>query len=1195
MKHIRCNDITKALLALTAFLFFSTQGRAQFTIKENFMGSSVGGDIILGGTGTGNQNAYLTSGNNYNSGDPINQGWLRLTEAATYRAGYAYIDKSFPSTLGVSIEFEYKSWRNQSDPYNGADGFSIFLFDATTPFRIGAYGGSLGYANRNAPSNGMPGAYLGIGIDEFGDFANNREQRNGGVNGLLPNSITLRGSASSGWKYLTSKQLQQSPTADGPTSMDYNVVTSTRPNDNTFYRKVKILIIPDSTSHTPKYNIKVYWTTTPNGAYTSTPLLSYTTKYKIPDKLKLGFAASTGAGFNYHEIRNVLITTPGNVRVQKSVDQTSQTLGNDLTYTVNITNDTRGDLNGILLNDTIKDTNGKTLSPVNDFQIKSITFNNQGFTGNTAAGFPNGTPVTTGFSNPFATTLNMAKNSTASFTIVGTIKTMPSGGVVTNNVGIDPSPTGITDQDLTNNYSTVSTTVLNPNLDLKIEKGVDNNGIAKLTGNVFTIQVTNISKGDKPVNTSAPVTVTDVIPEGLTVTDYTGKPGGSIATNGWTASVSNNTYTFTRSDILKSQFAYPAITINVTPDQTHSSWINTANLTYGPDIDTSNNSSSTTLKWHNYWYGTNGTDWSVPGNWTAGFVPGEGWDVEFATTDNNSGNDGNGKGAAINDLYLDNTDQSSSGGRIIGNLINASDKNLVITTGNQLKINGTVQDGNANAGTIVVKTDPANQTPNGTLIFTNPSSNQNVGATVEFYNKAYYCDECGLYKKQWQYFGIPVQSSSSFPTGTVTGNVTVNQWVEPFAGTNKWQTAPYTPDTQLTAFRGYEMTNDSHSLPAGVYSFPGTLYTGNATVPLTKTANVSYSGANLIGNSYTAAIPIATALSFSTAITDQSVYLFNTGTRDQWRKLDGSSVNLSGVAGGQYLAVPFNLAGQIPSGSSTALPSMIPATQSFMILADKATTLAIDYSKLVKNQTIMDADGNTIATRAVTSAQSATGTSAIELPSLVMDVVGDNSADRVWIFSKSGTTYGFDSGWDGRKIGDENSAQLYVTSSDSSKLQVATVPSMNSVAVGFVPIADGSYTLEFSLSKGLSNDQIYLNDLLTGKKQQIVNGGSYTFKAEKGESAGRFTLSDVSGSSSAFSDDEALISVTAENGNIKVVNASASSCSVFIADEKGNPVRRLEVKANGTETIEGISSGVYVIRLQNAAVDDIRQVTVGGN
>ncbi|MCH3991571.1 MAG: hypothetical protein LKE68_02920 [Prevotella sp.] len=102
MKHIRCNDITKALLALTAFLFFSTQGRAQFTIKENFMGSSVGGDIILGGTGTGNQNAYLTSGNNYDSGDPDQPG-LAAPHRGQQRTGpgYAYIDKSFPSTLGV--------------------------------------------------------------------------------------------------------------------------------------------------------------------------------------------------------------------------------------------------------------------------------------------------------------------------------------------------------------------------------------------------------------------------------------------------------------------------------------------------------------------------------------------------------------------------------------------------------------------------------------------------------------------------------------------------------------------------------------------------------------------------------------------------------------------------------------------------------------------------------------------------------------------------------------------------------------------------------------------------------------------------------------------------------------------------------------------------------------------------------------
>lgn len=1187
--------IIKFFLILIGFLLFTEHGMAQFTITENFKGSSVGGDIILGGKGTGNENAYLTSGNNYNSGDPINQGWLRLTESAGNRAGYAYINKSFPSTLGVAIEFEYKAWRKSSDSYNGADGFSVFLFDATAPFSIGGYGGSLGYANYNDDNNGLAGAYLGIGIDEYGNFATNNDGRHGGVSSTVqPNSITLRGPASSGWKYLTSKQLQNSPITNGPTSMDYNTVTTSRPTDATFYRKVKILITPTGTAAFPRYQITVYWTTTLGGAYTQ--LLTYTTTDPIPNKLKLGFAASTGGGFNYHEIRNVLITTPGNVRVQKSVDQTSQTQGNDLTYTVNVTNDTGSDLNGILLNDTIKDGTGNILSPVNDFQIKSITFNNQGTINNTAEGFTSGIAVTSGFTNPFATTLNVAKNSTASFTIVGTIKNIPSGGVINNNVSIDPSPSGITDTDLSNNYSTVSTTVLNPKVDLKIEKGVDNHGMAKLGGNVFTIQVTNISSIDKPANTNAPVTVTDVIPAGLTVTDYNGKSGGSIAANGWTTSVSNNIYTFTRTDLLKSQFAYPAITINVIPDQTHNSWTNTAKLAYIPDTNSDNNSSSTILKWHNYWYGTNGTDWSIANNWTAGFVPGAGWDVEFATKDNNSGDDGNGKGAAINDLYLDSTDQGN-GGRVIGNLINNSDMNLVVTMGNQLTINGTVQDDNADKGTIVVKADPYNSQANGTLLFADPTKNQNVEVIAEFYNQAHYCDECGLYKKQWQYFGIPVQSAL-FPADNVSGNETVNQWVEAYNG-NKWQPAPYAPDTQLKAFKGYEMTNDAHDLPTGVYSFTGILNVGDVTVPLTKTDAVNYSGANLIGNSYTAAIPIASALTFDNQDQEKEVHLFNTGTRDQWRKLDGSSVNLSGVAGGQYLAVPFELAGQTPSGSTTTLPAMIPSTQTFMVLASKAGNLSIDYSQLVKNETITNASGDQIATRSATTATDnkvdapATGNSLTvkQIPALVMDVIGDQSADRVWVFNKKETTYGFDNGWDGRKIADENSAQLYVAASDSSKLQVATVPSFNKTVLGFVPDKDGTYTLNFALSKDMASGPIYLKDLLTGKKLQIVNGQSYTFTATRGETVDRFVLSSTS-SSSVFSSDESLITVSTSSNTLTVANGSARSCSVFISDEKGGIIRRSEVKAKGEYSVDGLAAGTYIVRLQNAIVDDTRKVTV---
>jgi len=68
------------------------------------------------------------------------------------------------------------------------------------------------------------------------------------------------------------------------------------------------------------------------------------------------------------------------------------------------------------------------------------------------------------------------------------------------------------------------------------------------------------------------------------------------------------------------------------------------------------------------------TDWAKSANWTANYVPASGEDIEFATAANNGASGaGNGTGAAVRDLYLD-TD------RVIGNLINNSDMNMVVTT-----------------------------------------------------------------------------------------------------------------------------------------------------------------------------------------------------------------------------------------------------------------------------------------------------------------------------------------------------------------------------------------------------------------------------------------------------------------------------------------------------------------------------------
>jgi uncharacterized repeat protein (TIGR01451 family) len=210
---------------------------------------------------------------------------------------------------------------------------------------------------------------------------------------------------------------------------------------------------------------------------------SFTMTTPPPANLRVGFGAATGGGFNFHEMRNLIITTPGGVRVDKSVDKSTALIGDQVTYNINVYNSTPVAITGLLLADTLKDgSNGAlALSPLT-FTINSITFNNNGSTGNTATGYTSGTAKTTGFTNPFSTSLNMVANGTANFKIVGAINGLPSGGILKNNVGVDATPTGFTDPDLTNNKFSVSTDVLSPNVDFVVTKTLDNASSRSLTG-----------------------------------------------------------------------------------------------------------------------------------------------------------------------------------------------------------------------------------------------------------------------------------------------------------------------------------------------------------------------------------------------------------------------------------------------------------------------------------------------------------------------------------------------------------------------------------------------------------------------------------------------------------------------------------------------------------------------------------------
>lgn len=521
----------KLLILLALFSpFFIVKVHAQFTFKDDFK-KNTAPDVIIGGSGGINGTAYLTSGID----DPLGAGWLRLTNATTNQGGYAYVNKSFPSTLGVVMDFEYKMWRNVPDSFDGADGIGVFLFDAadveTNGFRLGAYGGALGYTSNTDEgiTYGLRGGYIGIGFDALGNYANTIfGPKNGGV-GIRPNAVSLRGPTNdtdltqsnvflTGVTILNGHNIVPITTQGNWTDneLDYNTTVSSRPDDNTFYRRIQIEMQPVMGG----YRITVRWKTALNSDFVQ--LVDYTTTLPPPELLSVGFAASTGAGVNLHEVRNLTLTTPGNLRITKQTDKsylqaiTGSGL-NQITYYIDVVNDTPAALQNIDFADVLTDVNGNQIAP-SMFAITGISH----------TGFLSGTnlPVTSAV-NQFSGTLNMAANSTGRIIITGELAAnqIPTGNILNNRAEV--SPTDITDEDLGNNIAEVAVPVLAENVDIVAIE--ESNNFCVTGTNQFKLRVANI--GTTPatyrrIGTAGQrIAVTKTVPSTYTYDD-SATPGG---------------------------------------------------------------------------------------------------------------------------------------------------------------------------------------------------------------------------------------------------------------------------------------------------------------------------------------------------------------------------------------------------------------------------------------------------------------------------------------------------------------------------------------------------------------------------------------------------------------------------------------------------------------------------------------------
>ena len=134
---------------------------------------------------------------------------------------------TFPTNQGFQVTFKTVTYHGDSGHgsgtfaasyADGADGISFFLQDGKQAAGLGAWGGSLAYAcsNSNTPHDGLVGGYLGLGIDEYGNFLNGTYLVSGytGTNvaggdnsaygyGYRPGRIGLRGAGNVAWSSLT--------------------------------------------------------------------------------------------------------------------------------------------------------------------------------------------------------------------------------------------------------------------------------------------------------------------------------------------------------------------------------------------------------------------------------------------------------------------------------------------------------------------------------------------------------------------------------------------------------------------------------------------------------------------------------------------------------------------------------------------------------------------------------------------------------------------------------------------------------------------------------------------------------------------------------------------------------------------------------------------------------------------------------
>lgn len=483
-------------------------------------------------------------------------------------------------------------------------------------------------------------------------------------------------------------------------------------------------------------------------------------------------------------------------------------------------------------------------------------------------------------------------------------------------------------------------------------------------------------------------------------------------------------------------------------------------------------------------------------------------------------------------------------------------------------------------------------------------------ATLQLYSKAAgmtreIADEDKNNAVNWQYIAIPVNASVT--ADPQFRKAWMMKWTENQLSTEehgaRWQVIHNS--TLLDPFEGYALTQEA----AKTYTFNGNInlgdhdydnltYTNLSDVDPNGNSTGNWSGFNLIGNSYTAPIVISEMNedNFGTNV-DNTVYIFNTGTYNQWA---GGNVNdasaSNNTSAGNYVGIP------VAAASYVGL-NEVPSMQGFFVHVGSAVADPERFSVNYRNHVfgpVADASSAYVASplRAPRHAQQQTA----EVEEMHFDqfiqallpiqVRTKQHADQLRLLVNTDCSHEFDNGWDARKLyGTQDVPQIVAIENDE-VYSFNTVDDIDGQNIAVIAGNETSLSLRFDMQYAAKRYPVlYLHDMATGTVTDMYATDHYDYSVSKAGETRRFVIS-TDAKTRSTDDTNGLLRAWITDGTLFVENFTDSEGDFRIYDATGKLMQHSQLSALGRYSFNlTLIPGVYTIYVRtNTYVKPIKVI-----